>query len=158
MTGVKLSFTGHRPDKLFGYDLTHPDYNNLRLKMRQVILDVNATHIISGMALGVDTLAAELALEMKIPLIAAIPFEGQDKIWPQKSKDHYQLLLSQASEKVIVSPGGYSAYKMQVRNQWMVDQCDILCAVFDGSNGGTANCVRYAEEKNKQIVRIHPRK
>lgn len=38
----------------------------------------------------------------------------------------------------------------------MVDRCDRLIAVWDGSNGGTGNCVKYAKEVGKPIVVINP--
>lgn len=40
---------------------------------------------------------------------------------------------------------------------WMVDNCDLLIAVHDGSPGGTANCVNYANQKNKKIININPK-
>ena len=86
-----------------------------------------------------------------------IPFEGQEKAWPQSSQKIFNSLVAKAAEKVIVSPGGYSAYKMQVRNEWMVNQCDTLIAVWDKSPGGTANCVAYAKNINKHIIYIDPR-
>jgi uncharacterized phage-like protein YoqJ len=43
---------------------------------------------------------------------------------------------------------------LQKRNEWMVDHCDLLIAVWDGSEGGTANCVRYARHHERQIKRL----
>ena len=53
--------------------------------------------------------------------------------------------------------GGYAGYKLQKRNEWMVDHCDILIAVWDGTSGGTANCVNYAQSVNKEKIFIDPR-
>lgn len=38
----------------------------------------------------------------------------------------------------------------------MVDLADKVIAVWDGSNGDTGNCVRYAEKCGKEIIRIVP--
>ena len=38
----------------------------------------------------------------------------------------------------------------------MYDKTDILIAVWDGSKGGTANCVRYMKKLGKEIIRIDP--
>lgn len=46
---------------------------------------------------------------------------------------------------------------MQNRNKKMVDACDKLIAIFDGTNGGTANCVNYAKYINKEIIIINPK-
>ncbi len=45
---------------------------------------------------------------------------------------------------------------MDKRNKWMVDNCDLLIAVWNGTSGGTANCVNYAKSINKQIIIINP--
>jgi uncharacterized phage-like protein YoqJ len=52
---------------------------------------------------------------------------------------------------VIVSPGTYSANKMEVRNRWMVDNSNGVVALWDGRPGGTGNCVRYVLKSKSQI-------
>ena len=42
---------------------------------------------------------------------------------------------------------------------WMkgaINYSDKVIAVWDGSKGGTGNCVRYAEKCGKEIIRILP--
>jgi uncharacterized phage-like protein YoqJ len=109
------------------------------------------------MALGVDQWAANIAYKLGIPFIAAVPFEGQEKAWPEQSQKVFNILIGKVAEVVIVSPGGYTAYKMQVRNEWMVDRADKVIAIWDGTPGGTGNCVNYAKSKNKEIIFINPR-
>lgn len=156
-----ISFTGHRPNKLpdqkTGYDLNNPTNTYIANQIENKLLGLKPEKIISGMALGVDTIAANVAVKLNIPFIAAIPFIGQESKWPEKSQKIYRDLLCKASEKIIVSSGSYTSYKMQIRNQYMVDNSDILIAVFDGSSGGTKNCVDYAISKNKQIIYINPK-
>jgi len=38
----------------------------------------------------------------------------------------------------------------------MVDNCDKLVAVWDGTKGGTSHCVGYAKKQGKEIIRINP--
>ncbi len=152
-----LSITGHRPDKLGGYKLPNPTYIKVCQKIEQAFKELQPEKIISGMALGVDQWAAMIAYRMKIPFLAAVPFEGQETKWPAKSQEIYQLLLSKASEKVIVSSGVYSSSKLQTRNRWMVDYSDKTLAVWDGSPGGTGNCINYAKSVQKEIIYIDPR-
>jgi uncharacterized phage-like protein YoqJ len=45
----------------------------------------------------------------------------------------------------MLSPGLNRA--MQRRNEWMVDRADKLVALWDGSWGGTFNCIEYARKK-----------
>jgi|SRR5271166_744205 len=149
-----VAFTGHRPDKLGGYKLPNPTYIQICRELDKALKELQPEKVISGMALGVDQWAANIAHKLGIPFIAAIPFEGQEKAWPEESQRTYRLLRKLAAEEVIVTPGGYSPAKMQIRNEWMVDNCDTLIAVWNGSNGGTGNCVEYAKSHNKPMYQI----
>jgi uncharacterized phage-like protein YoqJ len=155
---VIVAFTGHRPNKLGGYKIPNPIYIKVCQEIDKVLKEMKPEKVITGMALGIDQWAASVAHKLNIPFIAAIPFEGQEKAWPEESQRIFRLLRKLAVEEVIVSEGGYSPAKMQVRNQWMVDHCDLLIAVWDGTQGGTGNCVQYAESIDRKIFRIDPTK
>lgn len=151
-----VSFTGHRPDKLGGYIIPNPTYIHICQQIEKTLLEFKPEKVISGMALGIDQWAAFIATKLGIPFIAAVPFEGQEKAWPQHSQSIYNKLLGKAAEKVVVCDGGYSAHKMQLRNEWMVNNCDTLIAIWDKTPGGTGNCVNYAQSIKKNIVFINP--
>lgn len=152
-----VAFTGHRPDKLGGYKLPNDTYIRVCKKIDAALKELKPEKVITGMALGVDQWAAMVAYKLGLPFTAAIPFEGQEKAWPEASQKTFNLLRRLATEEVIVSSGGYAANKMQIRNEWMVDHCDVLIAIWDGTSGGTANCIEYAKSVNKQIYYIDPR-
>lgn len=77
--------------------------------------------------------------------------------WPEESqKIYWEILNNPLTKKVIVCPGGYSAEKMQTRNEWMVNVCNKIAAVWDGTPGGTANCVKYARKMKREIIEINP--
>jgi uncharacterized phage-like protein YoqJ len=153
-----ISFTGHRNDKLGGWILPNPTYINVCKQTAKILRELNPDKCISGMALGYDQWGANICIKLGIPFIAAVPFEEQDKIWPEKSKRIYNTILEKAESIIIISEGGYHPSKMQIRNEWLVDQCDKLLACFDGSPGGTANCVKYAKlvKKSEDIIFINP--
>lgn len=152
-----VAFTGHRPDKLGGYKLPNPTYIKICQKLDKVLRELKPSKALSGMALGIDQWAANVCVKLEIPFVAVIPFVGQEKMWPADSQRIYNNLLTKAAEKVIVSEGGYSAAKMQIRNQYLVDNCDLLIAVYNGDKtGGTANCINYAKEIGKKILIIDP--
>lgn len=156
-----IAFTGHRPDKLpnkeTGYKLPNPTYIKVCQQIDSLLKELKPEKVISGMALGVDQWAAMIAHKLGIPFVAAIPFDKQESKWPESSQKTYRALHKLASEEVIVSEGGYAAIKMQVRNEWMVNHCDELIAIWDGSEGGTGNCVKYAKSVNKKIHFINPK-
>lgn len=153
-----VSFTGHRSQKIGGYKIPNKVFNYITQELKRTLIELKPKKAVSGMALGWDQYAAQTCIDLNIPFIAAVPFIGQEKIWPQSSKDTYNQLLSKAIETVIVSEGGYSPVKMQIRNEWMVDRCQILIACFDGSKGGTYNCIEYAKSIGKEIILIDPTK
>lgn len=152
-----IAGTGHRPPKIGGYKLPNPTYNKICQEIEKILLKLKPEKVISGMALGFDMWLANVAYKLGIPFLAAIPFEGQEKAWPASSQKTYHALLNKAVEKVIVCEGGYSSYKMQIRNEWMVDHCDTLIAVWDETPGGTGNCVKYAQSIEKKIIYINPK-
>ena len=56
-----------------------------------------------------------------------------------------------------MSQDPYAVWKMQKRNIWMVDQSNVVVAVWNGEkSGGTYNCIKYAIEKKKPVLVIHP--
>ena len=146
-----FSGTGHRPPKLGGYQIQPVlvDFAEMTL------IKLGATKVISGMALGWDQALAEAAVNLGRPWVAAIPFSGQESKWPQASQDKYHALLAQASDQVLVSQGGYSPQAMQIRNQWMVDNADWVLALWNGSRGGTYNCIQYASEQDVPIANVY---
>lgn len=152
-----LAATGHRPDKLGGYG---PDVfeSLVNLATGYFVLAKSAgaapDGVISGMALGWDMAWAEAAYRSGLPFVAAVPFEGQERLWPDSSKRQHADLLKRAAQVVVVCPGGYDPQKMQTRNRWMVDHADGLVALWDGSSGGTANCVKYAQRIGRPVVNL----
>lgn len=146
-----ISGTGHRPNKLGGYSKENLYY--LIQVARHHLLKHNdeVESVISGMALGWDTAIALAAIKLKIPLVAAVPFQGQEKRWPEESQVIYKKILDKASKVVTISKGDYKQEFLQIRNEWMVDNSDLILACWDGTSGGTRNCIRYALKQDKKI-------
>ena len=150
---MKVGVTGHRPDKLGGYSPAL--FEDLVLLAKTWLRNVAATTVYSVMALGWDQACAQAAIDCEIPLVAAVPFEGQERMWPMEQRRYYESLLSRAIVK-IVSPGGYAPEKMQTRNVWIVDQSDVILALWNEAlRGGTANCIAYAKQQKKTILNLY---
>lgn len=159
---MKIAITGHRPNKLGNdYDLTSPLVLAIKAKLQEILthdyLYYYDVRLISGMALGINTLFAQIAVAQGYPFIAAISCIQQHAKWTQKSKEIYLDLINHTMcDKHYVSTEPYNNSCMQKRNIYMVDNCDILIAVWDGTSGGTVNCVAYARQVGKQIIIINP--
>lgn len=164
-TEYTASFTGHRPQRFkFRYNEDHTDCIKLKGQLEEIIellIDKGVTTFISGMALGVDTWCAEIVLNKqahnkRIKLIAAIPCKGQESKWSQEAKIRYNNILSKA-DSVVYLAESYTDNCMQERNMYMVDNSDILIAVYDGSKfGGTHQTLEYARNKELGIIIINP--
>lgn len=147
--------TGHRPTKLGGY--SPQAFDRLVALAEGWLTDNRPSKVISGMALGWDMALAQASINLGIPFVAAVPFHGQEGNWPMTSRISYHKLLEKSESTIVVSPGGYAAFKMQKRNEWMVDNCDTLLALWNGSAGGTFNCIRYAKSvPGVRIVNLYP--
>ena len=162
---MTVCFTGHRPQSLsFGFDESHPDCVDLKNRLFEEIgklIEQGADTFYSGMALGIDTFAAEAVLQYKkenpsIRLIAAIPCPDQAVKWRLPDQKRYNSILAQCDQQVLVSPN-YHRGCMHQRNRFMVDNAHVLIAVYDGiSKGGTAYTVNYAKEKGLTVIELRP--
>lgn len=149
----RVAFTGHRPHKIC-------DLSAVKSKIRKFLQSQRELHpdllVISGGALGVDQFAAEICVELKIPFVFILPFpvSVMSTKWNSKSRQHLQSLISHAVKSFVVQKE-FSMSGYQLRNQAMVDHADLLCAFWDGSAGGTANCIQYAKSRGKKIINLY---
>lgn len=165
---VCIAVTGHRPQRLKGgFDVESRENIIIRelfkYYIREALVKYQTVVCISGMALGIDTLYAMACLDMKmeyperVKLIGAVPFTGQEKTWPRTSQDRYRYLLTRLDAYIVTTDADFYNWQfMHTRNQWMVDNCDVLLAFYDESGeGGTAQCVEYARAVGKpmQIIK-----
>jgi uncharacterized phage-like protein YoqJ len=149
---MKLAVTGHRPNKLGGYRVPNPVSDAVGQLLLQYFERERPEEVITGMALGFDQWVAWVCVEMNIPFAAYIPCDSFTSRWSQMQVQEYQDLLPRARRVVFVSPGeGYSPALMQVRSVRMVNDADKVLALWNGTAGGTANCIRYARSVPKPI-------
>lgn len=143
---MRLAVTGHRPEKLGGYN--NPEASaELTYVAGFILAQWRPERTYVGMAQGWDTAVAFACVLGGHPWVACVPFAGQERAWPEAARNHYHWLLARANAVEVVCEGGFQSHKMQLRNEHMVDQADALLACWDGTSGGTFNCVRYAQRR-----------
>ena len=162
----KCAFTGHRPQSLpFGFNETDERCialkQTLRAEIIKLIEDEGVTHFISGMAIGVDMYAAEIVLGLKssydsIILESAIPCETQAAKWTEEQRNRYFEIAEKCDKETLIQHQ-YTADCMHKRNRYMVDQADVIIAVWDGRPSGTGKTVQYAQRQGKPIRVINPK-
>ena len=144
-----VAITGHRPNKI-------PNKDYVEFQLTLAYRDLKADKVIQGMADGVDLWAARMAYYSRIPFVAVRPWASHSS--SESFQSMYSYALENADEVVVIDESvrfpGKSIY--QRRNEWMVDNSDILIAVWDGSDSGTANTVSYAKTLHRPIWWIPP--
>ncbi len=154
--------TGHRPNKLGGYDMKNPKMMQLKGKLLEVLEDLivnqKIDRFVNGGALGGDQAFFWCVhiLKKKYPHIkniVAIPFKNQDKKWSDNQKYWYQKMLYLADEvinvelledystdehllektdKRYIPLDDFSNAKMHQRNHYMADIGLYTVAIYDG--------------------------
>lgn len=182
---ITICFTGHRPDKLGGYDWNTLRNKKIMEKLKTTIIelinskDENYFHFVCGGALGIDQMAFDIVQDIKentlklspinITIEVALPFLKQDIKWNDENRIKWRQQLTASGKVTRVDKledykiNGYEddiyyPAKMQKRNEYMVDKSDIVIAVWNGTKGGTANCINYAKKHRKEIISINPDK
>ena len=176
-----ISFTGHRPNKLGGYDF-NTKHNILirqyfgRLLLQTIIKSDDNFHFITGGAIGFDQMMFHVCYLLrdkyftnkdKITVELAIPFKKQYIMWrdidKQRHFEHLKLadictevdtIEKYKCDKVHIEL--YHKDKMQLRNMYMVDNANTIYALWNGTSGGTNNCVKYAKSLKKNVIITHP--
>jgi len=170
---MRIGFTGHRPSKIF-YKSAKPysKYNfNLLYDfieftlfyyhddlLSEFIFKDNINTYNTGGALGFDTVIAErILLDNTENLNLYLPFKSfgsnwysnDDRIRLEKHKHYAQEVIYTSTKE------GYSDSALYtIRNKAIVNNSDIIIALWNGSNTGTKNCIDYAEKQNKKVINI----
>lgn len=153
---VSAAFTGHR-----FYDFSQKEFIQERLTSAiSEAYDHGIRNFISGFALGIDLMAAQLVQSLKcdlpgISLTAAIPFEGQAERYNIYDKRVYRRLLELA-DKVIVLSDCYYPRCFLDRDEFMVENASYLIAYYDGrEKGGTYYTVKKARARGIPIINVY---
>lgn len=156
-------FTGHRfKDLPFLEDEADPLCGRIKAQLRDLIrilaLEKGIFRYVTGMALGIDQIAAEAVIDLKgeLPLIleAALPFEGHGQGWSRAHRLRHDKIL-ESCDLVTALQSEYSIDAYEKRNRYMVDQSDIVLGVWNGNkHGGTYNTIRYARRCQKALTLI----
>ena len=165
-SGKVCAFSGYRPAKMPFSSEDDPACRDLKQRLREEIRRAaqdGYTEFLCGMALGVDTWAAEEVIALReslrgtreIFLHAYLPFPKQDARWSAKQRCRYHGLLTLCDSITVVSPS-YLPDAMERRNRAMIERAERLIAVFDGKKGGTRNTVLMAHEAGIELRILSP--
>lgn len=140
--------TGHR-------EISTQQLPDVERWIRQAVFQAIAqgyTRFLSGFAEGADLIFAGVVAEEKIRntalhLEAAIPYSGRCRT---KNPTFHRLL--QACDRVYVACEQYVPSCFMQRNRYMVEQSQLVIAVYDGrTHGGTFRTIRYARKLGREV-------
>lgn len=150
---MRIAITGHRPEQIEG------KIDWIKDALRDAYKELGVTTVIQGMAAGVDLNSAHVAYLQGIPYWCAKPWKGHRP--RNDDRKLYTKVLMYAEKVIDVNPSEtYTGpWLYDERNQWMVDNAELVIAVWNGAEkGGTANCVRYALKTKTPLYVIDPKK
>lgn len=177
---MRICLTGHRPHKLFGYSKKEPLNVGLVEEVIKTIEDIVENEglaedekviLHNGMALGIDLGVAEAFLKRfrnnsKYELHCAIPFKNQSDYFKSLGdKMLWNRIVENADNVHYVSNKAYTKSCLNDRNKYMVDclsnsdteEKTFVLSVWDGSNSGTYNCIKYGLLKGHDVFNICPK-
>ncbi|MGH9003397.1 MAG: RNase H family protein, partial [Acidimicrobiia bacterium] len=153
--GRLLAVFGHRPPELGGYD-DNPVARAIQDRIGEILAAKRKLHpdlqVVSGLALGAETLGAEAALEAGVPLVVIQPFPDPDAVWPRASRDRYARVVGDAASRLLLeraTPDSKSkvAAALSRRDAWLARQVDEALVVWDGRDPALGKLVRSLEDR-----------
>jgi uncharacterized phage-like protein YoqJ len=170
------ALTGHRPAaggqaRLFGgwreysRQAFSPYYDRLRETLRGVVDEMLEIHqhltLHSGMALGVDTIWADVIAQARdehpdrIRFVADIPTENQSQRWLPESSAKWADLIAKA-DQVNVYADAYAPGVEGIRNRGMVVGADTVIVVADDKPSGSRRAMFDAIKGGARLIRFDP--
>ena len=154
---MRVALTGHRPQRLgLPEDLCDIVWDKLETWLMKELVELHkeSDELVGycGMASGCDILfgyilSAVKDVESNIKLSCVLPCKNYNS-----SNKYYQEIKETADEWIELSDKFYKGCD-NVRDQYMVDHCDVLIAIWDGNkSGGVWSTIRKAEKAGKKII------
>ena len=139
-----IALTGHQPPRLNSRELLIYNWIESTLQIFAEGQDGNISCICGGAA-GADELFAKACMKKGVPFDLYLPIES----YRGKELARYK----RNCRKVVAAAGEWQKGLDTKRDKMMVDNCDVLFAVWDGKPvGGAYETIQYAKKKGKMII------
>ncbi len=154
---VRVAIVGHRDlggarTSAFVADASHGVLSAAQLRWPRVTA-------VSALAEGADTIFAEAALALGIPLRVVRPFRDYEADFVNDAtRRRYEELrdAAESEERLPYPSRSRRAYKAAMR--WVVQNSDLLVAAWDGrpglGPGGTADAVQHAVALGREVIHV----
>jgi hypothetical protein len=154
---LRVAIVGHR---IFGApDIVRfvaDECERLLSRAKRTDRDVIA---LSATAEGADTVFAEAAVSLDIPLEIVRPFDGYSgDFLGSATRDRYRALQAAARSETRLAYRERSEQAYLAAMRWVTDGSDVLGAAWDGRPalglGGTGNAVGHARRTGRPVIHI----
>jgi hypothetical protein len=151
---MNIGFTGHQQRDGADWDWTKSAIQSKLLSYKDIVG-------YSSLAAGNDQIFAHEILSVGGQLITVIPMSGYEEFFPDElSKQNYLRLLSESYRIIELTDQNSPETSFYNAGEFIVDASDLLLSVWDGKLsrgfGGTADIVKLARSRGKQVFRIDP--
>lgn len=161
MSCSRVSFTGHRPDKISGWKVWPATIEkSVRAALRRAIVEASgegAEVFNSGAAPGVDLWAADEILLLRAEgtispttrLRFLLPYPRFADSFDATDRALYDSIVARMEEcdEVVAVSEHYHPGCYNLRNDRLADECDLLIAYYEGATGGTRYTLHRARKQ-----------
>lgn len=169
MNKLSCAITGNNPQRFkFKYNEEAPLCRSIKKAIAEqikLLYDKGVRIFYVGCAVGVDTWAAEILIDLKqqaefsdIELFRVIPFPDHTEKFTDGQKKRYAYILKHCTHNETINRH-YSPVAYKRLNYFMVDKSQYLIAVHDqdkNEQSGLRQMLNYAIKNNLQITFINP--
>jgi hypothetical protein len=152
---VKVGITGHQHlADASSWDWVKMEMNNLLARLPRPIVGITC------LAVGADSLFAELVLQHSGSIEAVLPFPEYEHELQIHERVRYRELLAMVSTITVLEKKPSKEESYFEAGKKVVDNAELLLAVWDKKParglGGTGDIVEYASQRQKDITCIDP--
>jgi hypothetical protein len=156
---VRMGVVGHR---WFADEATSAFVaSRCREHLRSLRDDARSVVAVSALATGSDTLFAQAAVGLGIPLLAVRPFDRYAEDFANEGERRaYGALWSRAQRRVRLPYESRCDEAYGAAMRWVAARSDVLLAIWDGRPaaraGGTADAVSHARALGRAVLHVEP--
>lgn len=139
------------------------DWDWVREEMRACLARLSQPVVgVTSLAIGADTLFAEIVLTLGGTLEVVVPFSGYEETFSSDvDRENYFSFLACAGKVEVLRRHKTDEESYYAAGKSVVDLSELVVLVWDGEPaaglGGTADIAHYAQSQRKAMVQLNPR-
>ncbi|WP_270182258.1 DUF1273 domain-containing protein [Alkalihalobacillus sp. CinArs1] len=156
-----LLVTGYKAHEIGIFNDDHPGLHiikeALRIRISQLIEDMEFEWILISGQTGVELWAGEVALDLReeypdLKLAVLTPFLDQETKWKESTQEYYQMIMSEADFVESITNRPYeNPGQLKAKNEFLVKKSDAMLILYDEDTPGSPDFyLKEADNRKKQ--------